>query len=195
MSPCLHFPSNSHAIYIYIRICTSYVDPNALLPFICCCLIALDKCSGVRPIGIGEVVWRIIGRAIISIMKDDIQAAAGTVQTYAGQEAGCEATVHAMKQVFESPDADAVILVDTTHAFNTLNHENALRNIQHLCPPIDKFLINIGRVLRGNHPRRSPSHGDVWYCSHPTYPQVANEQVQQVWFADNATEGTQLTPL
>ena len=77
------------------RICTSYVDPIALQPFVACRLMALDKCPGVRPIGIGEVVRRIIGRAIISIIKDDIQAAAGTAQLCAGQEAGCEAAVRA----------------------------------------------------------------------------------------------------
>ena len=44
-----------------------------------------------------------------------------------------------MKQV---SDADAVILVDATNAFNSLNCENALKNIQHLCPPIAKILIN-----------------------------------------------------
>ena len=76
-----------------------------------------------------------------SIIKDNIHAAAGTVQLCPVQEAGCEAAVHAMKQVFESPDVDAVILVDTTNTFNTLNCENALKNIQHLCPPIAKALI------------------------------------------------------
>ena len=43
-----------------------------------------------------------------------------------------------MKQIFESPGADAVILVDATK----LNRENALRKIQHLCPRIAKVLIN-----------------------------------------------------
>ena len=119
-----------------------YVDPIALQPLIACHLIALDKCPGRRPIGIGEVAWRNIGRAIISIIKDDIQAVTGTVQLCAGQDSGCEAAVHAMRQVFESLDADAVILVDITNAFNSLNCENALRNVQHLCPPIAKVLIN-----------------------------------------------------
>ena len=53
--------------------------------------------------------------------------------------------MHATRQVFESLDADAITPVDATNAFNTLNRENALRNIQHLCPPIAKFLINTYR--------------------------------------------------
>ena len=36
------------------RICTSYVDPYSLAPFLACHLIALDKNPGVRPIGIGD---------------------------------------------------------------------------------------------------------------------------------------------
>ena len=39
--------------------------------------VALDKCQGVRPIGIGETARRIIGRAIARVLSDDIQMAAG----------------------------------------------------------------------------------------------------------------------
>ena len=42
----------------------------------------------------GEVAQRIIGRAIVSIVKDDVQAVTGTVQLCAGQDSGCEAAVH-----------------------------------------------------------------------------------------------------
>ena len=38
------------------RLCTDYVDPDGLTGFTACCLIALDKCPGVRPISVGEVV-------------------------------------------------------------------------------------------------------------------------------------------
>ena len=37
------------------RISSSFVDPHLLRPFTACRLVALDKCPGVRPVGIGEV--------------------------------------------------------------------------------------------------------------------------------------------
>ena len=36
------------------RLCTSYVDPKCVSPFLACRLIALDKSPGVRQIGIGD---------------------------------------------------------------------------------------------------------------------------------------------
>ena len=45
-----------------------------------------------------------------------------------------KAAVHAMHQVFESLDADGVLLVDASNAFNCLNRQTALLNIKKLCP-------------------------------------------------------------
>ena len=60
------------------RICTSYVDPNSLKAFVASRLIALNKCPGIRPIGVGKVVRRIIGKAILTVISEDIQTAAGS---------------------------------------------------------------------------------------------------------------------
>ena len=38
------------------KLATQYVDPIALALLVSCRLIALDKCPGVRPIGVGEVL-------------------------------------------------------------------------------------------------------------------------------------------
>lgn len=81
------------------RLSTSFVDPKGLSAFVACRLIALDKCPGVRPIGIGETARRIIGKAIASTLKEDIQDAAGPLQVCAGHISGCEAAVHAMREV------------------------------------------------------------------------------------------------
>ena len=39
---------------------TSCVDAEGLTSFVACRLIAVDKCPGVRPIGVGEVLRRIV---------------------------------------------------------------------------------------------------------------------------------------
>ena len=51
------------------RLCTSLVDPAlSLAPFLSCHLITLDKNPGVHPIGIGEVVRRIVAKAALSVL-------------------------------------------------------------------------------------------------------------------------------
>ena len=52
--------------------------------------------------------------------------AAGPLQVCAGHLAGCEAAVHAMRQVFDASDTNAIILVDASNAFNSLNWQAAL---------------------------------------------------------------------
>ena len=60
-----------------------------------CRLIPLDKCPCVRPVGVGEVVRRITRKAVMRTVKCDLQDAVGSIQLCAGQDAGCEAAVHA----------------------------------------------------------------------------------------------------
>ena len=61
------------------RLCTSFVDPKDLSAFLACRLIALEKCPGVRPIGVCETARRIISKAILYPIKDDIQDVAGSL--------------------------------------------------------------------------------------------------------------------
>ena len=51
---------------------------------------------------------------------------AGTLQLCAGQEAGNEAAIHAMCNIFEDAESEAVLLVNASNAFNSLNHKAAL---------------------------------------------------------------------
>ena len=107
-----------------------------------CRLIPLDKNPGVRPIGVGEVLRRIIGKAILSVIKPEILSSAGNLQLCAGQAGGCEAAVHAMSDIFEEEETDALLLLDADNAFNSLNRRVLLHNIQYLCQPMAIYIRN-----------------------------------------------------
>ena len=123
-------------------LCTSSVHPESLSAFVACRLIPIDKSPGVRPIGIGEVPRRIIAKSILKVVSNDIQEAAGPLQACAGHEAGCEAAVHAMNEIMSSEETEAILLVDATNAFNTINRQAALHNIGVICPAISTVLNN-----------------------------------------------------
>ena len=135
---------NSLALVAW-HLCTSCVDPDGIDALIACRLIALNKCPGVRPIGIGEVVRQIIAKAVLSIVKLDILEAAGPLQLCAGQDAGCEAAIHAMRYIYSDSSTQGVLLVDAMNAFNCLNRQVSLHNMQSLCPPLANILINTYR--------------------------------------------------
>ena len=67
--------SNSIAsVHVTRKLCTSYVDLVGFAAFVSSRLIALDKEAGVRPKCIGEVIRRLIGKVILSVIKPDILA-------------------------------------------------------------------------------------------------------------------------
>lgn len=180
------------------RLSTSLIDPKSLSALLACRLIALSKDPGVRPIGVGETVRRILAKAILSITKCDVQEVAGTTQLCAGQLSGIEAAVHAMRSLFEENQSEAALLVDATNAFNSLNRQVALQNIQHLCPPLSNILINTYRE-----PSQLFMDGDVILSKEGTtqgdplaMPMYAlatiplikrlHQGVHQTWYADDA---------
>ena len=111
-------------------------------------LIALNKCSGVRPIGIGESLRHIIGKAICSATRLDLAVVCGTDQLCGGMKCGIEGAVHVVADLFEDnhslPTGWGVLLVDASNVFNSLNRAALLWNVRILwprCPVL--FLIRI----------------------------------------------------
>ena len=105
-------------------------------------LIPLDKKSGVQPIGVGDVPQRIIAKAVLHVIRNDIQMSAGALQMCAGHDAESDAAIHAMRAIFEDNNTHAALLVDATNAFNLVNHQAALHNITVLCPSFSTILRN-----------------------------------------------------
>ena len=190
------------------RISTTFVDQSGLAAFIACRLIPLDKQPGVRPIGISETVRRIISKAILKVTKADIQNAVGSLQLCAGHDAGCKAAVHTMRKIFECENTEGVLLVDASNAFNQLNRNTTLLNVQVLCPSLAPALINIYR----NHAelyvagesilsQEGMTQGDPLAMAMyalgvtPLIRAVSTPGADQVWYANDATAGGHLQPL
>ena len=128
------------------RLCTTLVDPKGISPLLACRLIALDKCPGIRPIGICETHMRIIAKAVLLTTKDDLLDAVGPRQLCTGQIARIEAASY--------QNTETILLINATIAFKSLNWLVALRNIQHCCPTLPNTyrkpseLFVDGQVLR-----------------------------------------------
>ena len=128
------------------KLCTEYVDPRTIVPMLANRLIHLDKGeSAVRPIGVGEVIRRVIGKCVVKVTKEDVLETNASLQVCAGLRSGSEAVVHAMHSVFQNEETDAVLLIDASNAFNALNRAAALHNIRVLCPPIATYATNTYR--------------------------------------------------
>ena len=121
--------SSGHCNGVAMRICTILVNPKGFAATTACQLITLNKCPGVRPIGIGETVC-IIFKAILYFIGQDIQEAAGS-SICTAQESGSEAAVLAMHKILQEEDTEAVVEVVATNAFNCLN--SLLFRIFELC--------------------------------------------------------------
>ena len=109
------------------RLAREFVDPSGLEALLANRGIPLNKNPGLRPIGVGEILRRIIGKAILGVVGIDVQKAVGPLQLCAGQSAG--AAVHAMRNFFEDDDTDGILLIDADNAFNS---ESSSRSVE--CP-------------------------------------------------------------
>ena len=167
--------------------------------------------SKARPIGIGDVSRRIIAKAILCVIRTDIQLAAGALQTCAGHDAGAEAAIHAMRDIFARGDTDAVLLVDASNAFNRVNRQSALHNISILCPsfatilkntygvPIRLFITGEGEIASTEGTTQGDPLAMAMYALAVT-PLIrslrqSQPDVSQVWYADDATAGGKLVSL
>ena len=86
-----------------------------------CRLIPLDRKPGLRPIGVGEVLQKIAGKA-------------------AGVELKLLYTQCMI--IFSEENTEAVLLIDAENAFNSINRKVMLYNMKSLCPLISTYISN-----------------------------------------------------
>ena len=185
------------------NLCTEYVDPSSIEALVASRLIPLDKGGGgVRPIGVGEVVRRVISKSVMKVVKPDVMSASGSLQLCAGQPSGSEAAIHAMRNIFDEDDTEAILLIDASNAFNSLNRAAALNNIKILCPMVATYAINTYRlpmrlfVLGGQEMKLSEgtTQGDPLSMAlyaislQPLITRLhITSSTKQCWFADDAS--------
>ena len=109
---------------------------------VACQLIPLEKSLGVRPTGLDEVLRRIIGEAIMTVLKFDILNVNSYQQFPAGLELGCEVAVHAVLDLFEENATYGLIQKDTRNGFNSINQTILLHNVNILFPEIATYISN-----------------------------------------------------
>ena len=201
------------------KLCREPIHPESLHELVANRLIPLDKGAdkngkpGVRPIGIGEILRRIIGKVVIGNIREDILNAAGPLQTCAGLQSGIEASIHAMRKIFDKESTEAILLVDAENAFNLLNRKAALHNIKELCPSFFRYLSNTyqipAKMIINDHENsdhilseEGTTQGDVTAMAmyaigiRPLidilHQKTDTSKCQQVWYADDSTVAGQL---
>ena len=101
--------------------CTVLVKTHTIEAFLSCCLILLDKNSGPRPIGVWQASWRVAGKVIVLVLKEDVIKYTGRLQVCARQEVGIEGAIHSMNMTYEDDNTNAIWLADAKNVFNSLN--------------------------------------------------------------------------
>ena len=140
-------------------------------------------------------------------VKRDLQEVIGSIQLCAGQDAGCQAAVHAMKGIFAEEDTEAMILVDATNAFNQLNRQVTLINCEAICPAMSHVLIN---TYRSNSwlfvdgqcmlSKEGTTQGDplamaMYAIGTQSLIRRLDGVAKQVWYADDSAAGSSLERL
>ena len=117
-------------------------DLDSIAPLMVCRLIPLDKNPGVRPIGIGEVLRRIIGKAVMSVLKKYVMETSGNLQLCAGHRSGCEIAVHTAVDLFNDDNNHGILQIDASNAFNSINRQVVIHNMKILCPEFAVYIRN-----------------------------------------------------
>lgn len=65
--------------------------------FASCWLIVLDR---FMTIGVGEILWSITEKFIVSVLKIEAVSSSGSLEVYAGEKAASEAALHTIEKTF-----------------------------------------------------------------------------------------------
>ncbi|CEM17622.1 unnamed protein product [Vitrella brassicaformis CCMP3155] len=171
------------------RIANEDVPWEQLQALRACRLIGLDKQPGVRPIGIEEVLMRIMGKAMAKAVGVDAEIVCGADQLCAGLKGGVEGAIHAVSGPFDSGGVECALLPWCSRfLFNTYRGHAALYMRDQSAPlwsregttqgdPLASLFYSVATLPL------------VWEMKRPA------EEGPQAWFADDSAKVGDLQPV
>jgi len=167
-------------------------------------LIALNKCPGVRLIGIGETLCRIIEKAVCLATCLDAALVCGSDQLCVGLQAGFEGAIHGMNELFSAHQ-------DQGTGWSMLLVDAILLHARVLWPRCVHLLFNTYRgwsvlVLSGSstflHSKEGVTQGDplsMFMYAIRTSPLIHSlcdpRRWTQLWYADDTSASGTLPEL
>lgn len=185
----------------------NFVPWNQIQALMSSRLVALDKCPGVRPIGIGECLRRILSKCMILVTGSEVTEACAQSQLCSGLSSGIEGAIHAMNDLFQKkcqPRSNwGMLLVDANNAFNSMNRQLALWQARIYWPHCARFLYNTYNghaelVIRDSdmrlYSKEGVTQGDPLamplyaLATLPIINKLKKEQaITQCWYADDSS--------
>ena len=111
-------------------------------------LVALDKCPGVRPVGIGEIFRRLLAKCVRHEAGAEATGACGIDQLCSGLSSGIDGAIHALRCLWQEHEEEedwGFLLVDARNAFNEGNRTAFLWTVRHRWPSAARFAFNCYR--------------------------------------------------
>lgn len=105
----------------------------------------LKKDGGIRPIAVGCTIRRLIPKLGCFEMREKLSSYLLPHQIGFGVKHGCEAAVHALRATIrKSRNSTKIVLkIDFKNAFNSINRDEMLKNIEEIAPELYNFLWQI----------------------------------------------------
>ena len=112
--------------------------PDAVAPFLCGARLhaGKKKTGGFRPIAVGNMLRRLVAKCGARKLSHRAATLLSPLQLGVGVKSGCEAILHAARDVLERNPDKWLLLVDAINAFNTANRKKGLQEVARTFPEI-----------------------------------------------------------
>ena len=97
---------------------------------------ALKKDGGIRPIAVGNLLRRLVGRCCSTRLQEKASAYFSPHQLGVGVRKGCETILHSTRKVLEVDPSLWCLQIDFINAFNLVNREAAFKEVLESFPEI-----------------------------------------------------------